>query len=305
KYKIHFQLTNKVTQTGFKAERDVVIPAPTETGLQVSEVIAFSKAEAAAWDYLPFALGGVKFTPLTGDGLTFAPGQSVNVFYQIWAPAKAPAVYAGQNLTVDYAYGRLGTPGDAKTLHELVAMQQFDAFGSLVSGKKIELPPDVAPGNYRLMVSVTGPGNPQKVFSSLNYRIASVPAAPPFDVVDPDLAQEIARGVPEFDRALCYAAQDDKASAVEWFKAALRKDPDNEVARSRLAELYYAKQDYAAVAALYARASVTKETDEQSILRAAESMARSGDVARALALLESAVSARSGTGSLYIALPRC
>jgi GWxTD domain-containing protein len=302
KYKIHFQLTNKITQTGFKAERDVVIPAPTETGLQLSEVIAFSKAETAAWDYLPFALGGVKFTPLTGEGLTFAPGQSVNVFYQIWAPAKAPAIYAGQNLTVDYAYGRLGTPGDAKTLHEMVAMQQFDAFGSLVSGKKIELLPDVAPGNYRLMVSVTGPGNPQKVYSSLNYRIASVPAAPPFDVVDPDLGQEIARGVPEFDRALCYVAQGDKASAVEWFKVALRKDPDNEVARSRLAELYYAKQDYAAVAALYARASVTKETDEQSILRAAESMARSGDVARAIAFLESAVSARKGSGPLYIAL---
>jgi GWxTD domain-containing protein len=303
KYKISFLLTNKLTQTAFKAQRDVVVPAPDESGLRLSEMIAFSKAEPAAWDYLPFALGGVKFTPMTGEGLTFAPGQSVNVFYQIWAPPRAPAVYGNQNLTVEYVYGRLGTPGDTKTLHEQVAMQQFDAFGSLVSGKKIELGPDTAPGNYRLMVSVAAPDNAQKVYSSLNLRVSSAPpAAPPFDVIDPDLAGEVARGVPEFDRALCYVAQGDKESALAWFKAALEKDPNNEVARSRLAELYYAKQDYPAVAALYARAPATNETDEQSILRAAESIARTGDVARAIKFLEAAMSVRKSSAPLYIAL---
>lgn len=303
KYKIDFLLTNKLTQTAFKTEREVVVPAPSETGLRLSEMIAFSKAEAAAWDYLPFALGGVKFTPLTGEGLTFAPGQSVNVFYQIWAPPRTSAMYAGQDLTVEYVYGRLGSPGDAKTLHEQVAMQQFDAFGSLATGKKIELPADTAPGNYRLMVSVAAPGSPQKVYSSLNLRVSSAPGAlPPFDVVDPDLADEVTRGVPEFDRALCYAAQGDKDSALHWFKAALAKDPNNEVARSSLAELYFAKQDYPAVAALYARVSVTQETDEQSILRAAESMARSGDVARAIKFLEAALNVRKTSGPLYIAL---
>jgi tetratricopeptide (TPR) repeat protein len=163
--------------------------------------------------------------------------------------------------------------------------------------------PDTAPGNYRLMVSVGAPDNPQKVYSSLNLRISSAPGAlPPFDVADPDLAEEVVRGVPEFDRALCYVAQGDKDSAVAWFKAALAKDPSNEIARSRLAEVYFAKQDYPAVAALYARAPVTKETDEQSILRAAESMARSGDVPRAITFLESAVSVRKNSGPLYIAL---
>jgi tetratricopeptide (TPR) repeat protein len=303
KYKINFQLANKITQTAFKAEREVVVPAPTDAGLRLSETIAFVKAESTTLEYLPFTLGGVKFTPLTGEGLTYAPGQDVNVFYQIWAPPRAPAFYADKNLTVDYAYGRLGAAGDTKTLHEQVAMQQFDASGSLVSGKKIPLATDAAPGNYRLMVSIAAPDSAQKVYSSLNLRISSNPNVPQaFDVFDPDLAEDVTHGVADFDRALCYEAQGDKDSALTWFKAALAKDAGNEAARSHLAELYYAKQDYPAVAALYARVTVTKETDEQSILRAAESMARTGDLPRAITFLETALNVRRNSGPLYIAL---
>jgi GWxTD domain-containing protein len=302
KYKVDFQLANKITQTAFKAQREVVVPAPAE-GLRLSETIAFAKAESTTRDYLPFTLGGVKFTPLIGEGLTYAPGQDVNVFYQIWAPPRTSALYTDKSLTVDYAYGRLGAAGDTKTLHEQVAMQQFDAFGSLVSGKKIPLAADAAPGNYKLMVSVAAPDSPQKVYSSLNLRIASNPAtAPAFDIFDPDLAEYVIHGVADFDRALCYLAQGDKDSALQWFQAALAKDAGNEAARSHLGELYYAKQDYPAVAALYARVTVTKETDEQSILRAAESMARTGDLPRAITFLETALNVRRNSGPLYIAL---
>jgi tetratricopeptide (TPR) repeat protein len=121
-------------------------------------------------------------------------------------------------------------------------------------------------------------------------------------VYDPDLAEEASKGEPEFDRGLCYLAQNDQNSAMKWFKAALSKDPGNEVARSRLAELYFARQDYPAVAALFARVPVTKETDDRAILRAAESMAKSGDVPRAISFLESAVVVRNSSGPLYIAL---
>jgi len=38
---------------------------------------------------------------------------------------------------VDYAYGRLGSTGDAKSVHEEVAKQQFDSFGSMLTGKKL------------------------------------------------------------------------------------------------------------------------------------------------------------------------
>jgi GWxTD domain-containing protein len=303
KYRVVFLFTNKLTQTAFKAEREVVVPAPNEKGLRVSDVVAFSSAAAAqGQDYLPFAMGGVKFTPLVGESLTFAPGQSLNVFYQIWGPPD-PDFYRGTNLVVDHAYGRLGVAGDTKTVHDEVARQQFDAYGSLVSGKKITLSPEAGAGNYRLLISVGEPGSPQKVSSSLNFRVSSAPSvAPSFDVYDPDLADEVSKGKPEFNRALCFLAQNDKEAAVKWFKASLARNPANEAARARLADLYYARQDYAAVATLFARIPITKETDDQAILRAAESMAKTGDVPRAITFLESAVAVRSGSGPLYIAL---
>lgn len=303
-YKIDFLLSNKLNKTAYRAERKVVIPRAPTQGLRLSDVIAFSDAQGVGpgRDYLPFTMGGVKFTPLSGDELTFVPGQNINIFYQLWAPAADPRSFQGKTIQVDYGYGRMGAAGDAKTVHEQVAKEQFDPFGSMVTGKKISLA-DAAPGNYRMVISAADPDNPQKVYSSLAFRVYSMPnTAPPFDVYDPELADDVAKGVPEFDRALTSLVYDDKESATKWFKAALAKNPANEVARSRLAELYFARQDYADVAALFARNPITAETDEEAILRAAESMAKTGDVPRAISFLENAVHLRNNSGPLYLAL---
>lgn len=303
-YKIDFLLSNKLTKTAYRAERKIVIPKAPTQGLRLSDVVAFSDAQGVGpgRDYLPFTMGGVKFTPLSGDELTFVPGQNINVFYQIWEPAADPGSLKGKTVQVDYGYGRLGSAGDAKTIHEQVAREQFDPFGSMVSGKKISLA-DAAPGNYRLVISAADPENPQKVYTSLAFRVYSMPnAAPPFDVYDSGLADDVIKGVPEFDRALTSLAFNDKEAATQWFKAAVAKNPANEVARSRLAELYFDRQDYADVAALYTRSPITAETDEEAILRAAESMAKTGDLPRAISFLENAVHLRNNSGPLYLAL---
>jgi GWxTD domain-containing protein len=305
KYKINFLFINKVTKTAYKAERNVVIPEPVTKGVRLSEVVPFSSAESvgAGKDYLPFTMGGIKFTPIAGDELTYAPGQNVNVFYQIWSPPADPKSFATKNLTVDYAYGRVGASGDARNLHEEVAKSQLDAFGSMLTGKKIALPLEAAGGNYRLLVSLNDPDSTQKVYSSLNFKVFNQGgAAPPFDITDPDLAQDVSKGVPQFDRALAYMAQGDSDSALTWFKSALARNPANEIARSRLAELYFAKQDYASAAELFSRSPVTAETDEQAILQGAESMAKTGSVNRAISLLEGAINQRNKSGPLYMAL---
>jgi GWxTD domain-containing protein len=304
KYRIEFLLTNKLTKTAYRAEREVLVPGPLTKGARISDIVAFSNAESVGnGDYLPFAFGGVKFTPLSGEGLTYMPGQNVNIFYQIWVPPGSPSVHSNKKLTVDYAYGRLGASGDAKNLHEEVAKEQFDGFGSMLTGKKILLPLEAGPGNYRLLVALTDPDDPQKVYSSLNFRVFGVSGSVyPYDVHDPDLAEEVSKGVPDFDRALCYLAQNDKDSALHWFKSALAKDPSNEIARSRLSALYFSRQEYAEVAALFNRAPITAQTDEEAILHGAESMAKSGDVPRAISLLESALVQRNSSGPLYLAL---
>src|SRR6185312_3124343 len=305
KYKVEFVLTNKLNKTAYKADRDIVVPGAGDKGVRLSQIVAFSNAEAVgpARDYLPFTVGGVKFTPITGDALTYSPGQNVNIFYQIWGPPTDPNSLNGKKLSVDYAYGRLGASGDSKTLHEEVGKEQFDAFGSLLTGKKISLAPEAGQGNYRLMVSVSDPDSPQKVYSSLNFRVFGTPGSNQvFDVDDPDLADDVNKGVPDFDRALCSMAQGDSDSAIRSFKIALNRDPGNEITRARLAELYYARHDYADVAGLFSRTPITSGTDEQAILQGAESMAKTGSVNHAISLLESAISIRKSSGPLYLAL---
>ncbi|MBZ5523603.1 MAG: GWxTD domain-containing protein [Acidobacteriia bacterium] len=303
-YKIDFLLSNNLTKTAYKAERKVTMPSAPAAGLHLSDVVAFNEAQGVPPGdaRLPFTSGGVKFTPLAGDQLTFAPGQNITVFYQVWAPPADPAQLKGKTVQVDYTWGRMGATGESKTLHEQVDRDQFDAFGSLLTGKKIALT-DAAPGNYRLIVSVTDPETQHKDYSSLAFRVYGMPGTPaPFDVFNPDLADEISAGVPEFDRALTSMAQNDKEGAVRWFKAALAKNPNNEAARARLTELYFARQDFASVAALFARVAITEQTDQETILRAAESLAKTGDTPRAITLLENAVHAHNNSGPLLLAL---
>ncbi len=303
-YKIDFLLSNNLTKTSYRAERKVVIPAFAATGLRLSDIVAFSRAQGVAIGEGsgPFVWGGVKFTPLSGDGLTFAPGQSLTLFYQLWAPPAEPSQFMGKIVQVDYTWGRLGATGENKSLHEQVNRAQFDAYGSMISGKKITLT-DAEPGNYRLLVTVTDPETQQKAYSSLAFRVYGMPSTPaPFDVSYPELMDDLSSGVPEFDRALSCMAQNDKAGAQRWFKEALAKNPANEIARARLAGLYFEKQDYPAVAALFARVSITAQTDEEAILRGAESLAKTGDTPRAITLLENAVHARTNSGPLMLAL---
>jgi tetratricopeptide (TPR) repeat protein len=306
KYRVEFLLSNKVTKTAYRATRDIAIPRPAATGLFVPELVAFSTAEAVGpgHDYLPFTVGGVRFTPLAGEGLTIAPGTSLNVMYQIWAPPADPYTYAGQKIAVEYRYGRLGVAGDPKIIHDEFERQQFDAFGSLLTGKKLPLT-DAPPGNYRLLVSVQLPEQPQKIFASLSFRIGGSNTAfpaPPFDVTADDAAADLQNGVPEFERGLTALAQHDEQSATAWFAAAFRKNPGNESARARLMELYFARKDYARAAALFSGSPVTAQTDDQTVLLGAESFSKNGDLARAIGLLEQSISLHSSSGPLYLAL---
>ena len=56
------------------------------------------------------------------------------------------------------------------------------------------------------------------------------------------------------------------------------------------------------MAQLFARAPITKQTDDQTILRLAESILKTGNTARAIEVLESALALKTPTRPLYLAL---
>jgi GWxTD domain-containing protein len=307
KYKLEFLLTNVLKKTTFKTEKDVTIPEAPKSGLAVADVVPFISAESVPQTeagLMPFNFGDVKFTPYVAPDLSVNPGQDMQIFYQIWAPAVDPASYKGKYLSVDYTYGTLqSAAGSTKTIHDQVQKEQFDTGGSLLNGKKIPTS-DIPAGNYRMNITVSDPETHARTSTAFNFRVLSNSGAPTsaWDVTDPELARYVTSGGADFDRGLAYLAAGNQAAAAEHFRSSLEKNPNNELVRARLVEYYFGQQNFAQVAKLYDHIPVTKETQEDTVLRVADSLDKTGNLKQAADFLESALSIKGPSGPMYLTL---
>ena len=303
-YHLDFQFTDWTQKASYHTTRDVEVPVPPKEGVIVPSVLAFQTAEdvdPSIADVTPFTVGGVQFMPLVEKNPTFGPGTNLQVMYQIWAPGKDPRQNLGKKLEVQYALGRPAVPGSARKIKEEVAMDQFDAAGSLTTGKKLSL--DQANGNYILTVSVSSSETKQNSFGTLNFKILdNHPVPEPWDVLEPGIAQDAGKGVLDQQRGLCYWALGQVDEARVWFRRALKTDDSNEIARARLVDAYYSKKDYAAVVSLYSDAGVTEHTGSETLLRIATSLDKNGKTEQAISVLEKAVASHPDQGPLYLAL---
>lgn len=306
KYRLDFLLTDWLKKAGFHAEKEVVIPETPSVGMLVPGALAFSDAEMvdpAKADFLPFTVARVKFTPLVGQQLTLPPDRAMSIVYQIWAAGGDPRAYQGQKLEVEYAFGRPAALGDAKVLRDVVGKEQFDLTGSLVNGKKISLE-GLQPGNYLLTLKVFDPASQHTAYSSLSFRVLTDPSPAPgvWDVYDETAAGDVRKGVPDYERGLCYLNLARREEAERWFHAAWEKNPSDELARARLVDLYFGRQAYAEIAELYSRGGITEQTGEQTVLRVAESLDKLGETKKAAQMLESALNTHAASGPVLFTL---
>ena len=302
KYKLDFQLTNLLGNTTFRRALDVVIPDPTGT-LQASNLVPFAEAamtppEANA--ILPFNGAGVKFIPMAGQELQLVQGQQLKFFYQVWMPGGGGS-RAGKKLEVDYVYGRLGAQ-DNKTIHDEIPLEQLDAGGSIINGKQIGTA-ELQPGNYRLVMTLRDPESGSKAYGGLSFGVyTSTSSAPAFDVSDDRITDSIRAGTIDYQRALCYVARGDKAQATDWFEKAHARNANDERYRNRLIELYFDEQKYGKVVDLYAASGLNDSTDEQTIVRIAESFDKSGDLRKAVGVMETGTALKPASGPLLLGL---
>lgn len=302
KYKLEFQLSNLINNTALRREVEVAIPDPQAGGLQVSNLVPFSEASMVSPDQsgvVPFSSAGVQFLPLAGQELQLVQGEPLKFFYQVWAGSISRT--PGKKLQVDYAYGRMGAR-DTKSIQDVIPLEQLDAGGSVVNGKQIPTE-DLAPGHYRLAMTLRDPETQEKAFGALSFGIfPSTNAIPAWDVSDDDTGERIRNGVIDYQRALCYAATGNKDRAFEWFQKAYAKNPADERFRSRVIEAYFARQEYAKVTEVYGKSGINQSTDDQTIARIAESFDKSGDVRKAVAVMESGTSLKPASGPLLLGL---
>ncbi len=304
KYKLEFQLTNLISNTAFHREVEVEVPDVNSAGLQISNIVPFSQAsmlrrgeELAS----PFSGGGVKFLPLTGQELRLRAGEPLNFFYQVWDSAALRENGPKEKLIVDYAYGRMGAR-DTQSVHDEVSLDQLDPGGSIINGKRIPTT-ELSPGNYRLVMTLRNPANEGKVYGSLTFSITSIGSATDaWDITDDGLTEAIKGGIPEYQRASGYLALGDQEPALKWFQRANSKNPADSRVLAKLVELYFGMQQYAKIAALYASGVVDQSTDEQTVLRIAQSFDKIDNTTRAIALMENGTRLNPSSAPLFLEL---
>ncbi len=304
KYKLEFELTNVLNNTAFRRTVDVDVPDVAASGLGVSNLVPFAEASMLppnAAKTLPFSGAGVKFIPRAGQELELTQGEPLNFFYQVWDQQALSAPHAGKKLEVDYAYGRMGAR-DTQTIHDEIPLDQLDAGGSVLNGKRI-LTGELEPGNYRLVMTLRDPETQTKVFGELAFSVyATTSSVAAWDVSDDGVVASLANGTADLQRAQCYLALGDKTHAVEWLEKAHAKNPSDERFRNKLVELYFARQDYTKIAQLYVSSGITQSTDEQTILRVADSFDKGGDVKKAVAVMETGTNLNPSSGPLLLGL---
>lgn len=307
KYTIKFLFTNLLTKTSFPAEREVAIPEINQQSFAVTDPVPFSQADAvdpAKAEFLPFTGGGIRFRPYVAKELALTPGQDLKFFYQIWRPQPdAKNANNDGKLLVDYAYGRPSFSGTAKTIHEELATNQFDVYGSMVNGKKIDTT-ELGAGSYRLTVSVSDPVTQQRRANTASFQIVSENPSPyeMWQLEDEGLQEYVTSGQSDFDRGMVLLSKKDIQGANASFVQALRRDPTNERARARLTDYYFQQKDFAKVVDLFSHSEVTTKTEDGTILAVADSLDRTGRSSQAVTLIESALKVKAPTGPLYLAL---
>ena len=306
KYKVEFSLTNLLGETSYTAERDIVVPNVPTDGFDVTEIVPFSEIQQidpAASAVLPFSSGGVKFTPYAGKDLALIPGQDLKVFYQIWSVPTVPANNAGKKLMADYAYGRPGITGTAKSIHDEADKTQFDESGSMISGKKLSTL-ELEPGNYRMALTITDPETREKRFGALAFHVVTDSGSQleAWDIYDDKLADYVNKGEADYDFGVTCLAQNDTPCASKALQESLKKNPKNDLARARLVDIYFHQQAYDKVIQLYAQPAVTAQTEDQTIVNLSDSFDKTGNTKKAADIVEAAITLKPESGPLYLAL---
>jgi GWxTD domain-containing protein len=305
RYHLDIEFTDWSKRNAYRTSREVSIPASSKDAFVIPGILPFLSAEdvdPGLSDLTPFTFAGVKFKPAASPAPTLAPGSNLQVMYQIWAPPRNPKEYAGQTLDVEYALGKPAAPGSATKVTDRLSMEQFDASGDIVTGKKLSLEKQGL-GNYVLALTVNRPGSADRAFATSSFRVLDRDSNPePNDVLQPGISDDAEKGILDQQRALCYLVQGQPNEARVWFRRSLQLNHANDLARMRLVDAYFSQKDYAAVVSLFNDAGVTEATDSSTIARIAASLRERGDTPQAITLIEQELNSHPNDGPLYLAL---
>ncbi len=300
-YRLEWLLNDKLRKTAYTVVRKITVPDSASKAIQISDAVPFWEIHrVGSAVQLPFTFSGVSFTPQSGEQASVMSGEDLRVMYQVWLPPGDPAINRGKKLDVEYRYGRLASSADTHTIHDEITREQFDLNGSLITGTHISTV-GLPGGNYRLLIAVSDLETHQTAYTGINFRITDQPVSRPWDLTIANTSRK-ADEAPEYQRAMVYLGQGNQDSALKWLQRVRQSYSLNETVRARLADLYFARQDFASVLSLYNLATFSTQTDDHTVLQVVESEQKLGSTSKAIETLETAISLRKPTPPLYLML---
>lgn len=225
-YRLTVAATNRATGKVYEATREVAIPVNAERAV-LSDIVVVGKSEEDRRPR-PFGFAGVKFVPAVGGRVRSATG--LHILYSVKIAEPHPPAY-----DVEYVLGGVATK-IRKTFEDKLDLSRTDG-GSVLTAKTLSLE-ELSPGTYQLAVRIKDPETGKLTAGSVGFTVAGMQDDPPPIVISrggTDTPQWAA--INQFERALCWLAQDRPAEAVTSLEASF-KISQNPVTRQLLQHLY-------------------------------------------------------------------
>jgi len=237
-------LTNNLTHDSTRTLGKVSVPAPRPDSLAVSGLMVYRDTPLAhVRAGVPFTLAGVRFDPRGEQAVEIHAGEQLPLVYQIWLPqsdlkASAPSTQVASSpkmIHVHYLMGQVNQAAVGQNRinqDEELEVKNFDRARNLLNGHTLSTA-ELAPGTYRLVVTLDESGSPQPAYATMIVRI--IPSEIPvmmWSAYSSD--QQHPASLDDLYRGLAAEAQGDNPAAAACYRRVLALHPGLKDAQLRL-----------------------------------------------------------------------
>jgi hypothetical protein len=294
-------LTNNVNHIASKKRTIVTVPRVTGQDLGLSALLAYAAPSAVAdpQGRLPFSFSKLRFTPRGAQTVEMRQGDSLPLVFQLWLNPQGTEPPPAGKIHLHYVFGTALAEHTTPTEeNEEVDPANRDKAGNLLTGRKLDTS-ELAPGNYRLVVSATKEGEHKSVYASMNLNV--IPAGRFVDMWTAYGAVEPAgQELDDLKRGLSAEAQGTDAEAQAWYQKALAENQDDIRPLDKLAALLSHRGDTDGLVALSQQPLLTRTAvSPKTLLPIADALSKSGNPKGVVRLLEAQIKLQPPNSSLY------
>jgi GWxTD domain-containing protein len=226
-YRLVVSAKNRATGKLYEAAQQVRV-ADGKEPLVLSDLVVVNGGEPDARTR-PFQFGGVRLFPSVGGKVHSSTG--LRLLYEVRAGEPRPA-----GLDVEYVVGTVSTKF-RKVYQDRLDLSRADAAGTLMTAKTLPIE-ELSPGSYQVVLRIKDPQTGALTARSATFTVVNAEQDPTPIVVSRGATQTPQwMAVSQYERALCWLAQDRPLEAVASLEASWKLN-QNPVTRGLLQHLY-------------------------------------------------------------------